>query len=241
MPKGEVTLSRETSANTQDNSYVLRWSLINERQFRSSHSNLVLSLLERSLGWGHSMWGFSLSVEIPSYDNSLHTSASYKNQILSFPHSKHLFTPKSTVEHVSTPILPPIMLEKTDLSRFTFPPLPALAPFLRDSKTYQVIFGGVLSIALLLAVLVVIDNARRSKIDLPGPSGWPLIGIGLDLPARPRKMLKGYREKYGDAFKMRLGWYDWVLFNTREGVREVFDRQVGATPDCFRAVRSSFS
>lgn len=39
-------------------------------------------------------------------------------------------------------------------------------------------------------------------------------------------MLRKYQSKYGDAFKMRLGWYDWVFFNTPQGVREVFDRQV---------------
>lgn len=117
----------------------------------------------------------------------------------------------------------PYKLDFTDFAPFT---LPALSPHFRTSKTYSVIFCGILAITSLFVVLIVIDNAWRRKINLPGPNGWPLIGIGLDLPARPRKMLNAYRKKYGDAFRMRLGWYDWVLFNTRDGVREVFDRQV---------------
>jgi len=120
------------------------------------------------------------------------------------------------------------MFYKLDFTDFTLPGLPALPPLLRTSKINQVLLGGSLSVAFLLILSVVYDDVWRSKIDLPGPSGWPLIGIGFDLPARPRKMLSAYRKKYGDAFKMRLGWYDWVLFNTRDGVREVFDRQVSS-------------
>jgi len=123
------------------------------------------------------------------------------------------------------------MSYKLDFTDFTLPTLSALSAVFRTSKTYNVLFGGLLAITLLLIILIVFDNARRKKIDLPGPNGWPLIGIGLDLPARPRKMLDAYRKKYGDAFKMRLGWYDWVLFNTRDGVREVFDRQVSCYLD----------
>ena len=93
----------------------------------------------------------------------------------------------------------------------------------------QTFYVGVTIISgcqLLVQVAVAIYNGRRNRIDLPGPRGWPWIGIGFDLPKRPRKMLSGYRVKYGDAFKMRLGWYNWVFFNTPEGVKEVFDKQV---------------
>ena len=94
------------------------------------------------------------------------------------------------------------------------------------------IAGVVACVLIVYQVSFSIKDARRRKIDLPGPRGWPLIGQGLDLPARPRKMLNEYRAKFGDAFKMRLGWYDWVFFNTPEGVREVFDRQVSRSqPD----------
>lgn len=70
---------------------------------------------------------------------------------------------------------------------------------------------------------------RRPKINLPGPKGWPLIGLGLDLPRRPRQMLNDYRQKYGDMFQMRLGWYDWIFFNDPRDVKEVFDRKAAVT------------
>ena len=86
------------------------------------------------------------------------------------------------------------------------------------------VVGGSL---LLLQVAVSLYRAHRDRIKLPGPKGWPLIGVGLDLPKRPRQTLGEWREKYGDTFKMKLGWYNWVFFNTPEAVKEVFDKQVG--------------
>ncbi len=94
---------------------------------------------------------------------------------------------------------------------------------------------------LLLLVATLISSGNRKKIDLPGPTGWPLIGIGLDLPKRPRKMLNEYRAKYGDAFKMRLGWYDWVFFNTPEAVKEVFDKQVSSYQRFIRSAREALA
>ncbi|KAA8649463.1 cytochrome P450 [Aspergillus tanneri] len=72
---------------------------------------------------------------------------------------------------------------------------------------------------------------RTSMTGIPGPSGWPLIGIGLDLPARPREMLNKWTAQYGDIFKARIGWYDWVFFNSPRAVKEVFDRQAAVTSD----------
>ena len=66
----------------------------------------------------------------------------------------------------------------------------------------------------------------EGKIDLPGPKGWPLIGIGIDLPARPRKLLTDLADKYGDICKVQVGWYDWVILSSREAVKDVFDKQV---------------
>lgn len=98
-------------------------------------------------------------------------------------------------------------------------------PALSIENVYAALAIAVGSFALL-QILLLLSGDHRRKIDLPGPTGWPLIGIGLDLPKRPRKILNEYRAKYGDAFKIRLGWYDWVFFNTPEAVKEVFDKQV---------------
>ena len=97
--------------------------------------------------------------------------------------------------------------------------------FYETPSFYTLLVVAGCGVILVRVAIVIIDPFRR-KIDLLGPRGWPLVGQGFNLPTRPRKLLREYQSKYGDAFKMRLGWYDWVLFNTPQGVREVFDRQV---------------
>ena len=97
--------------------------------------------------------------------------------------------------------------------------------FYETPSFYTLLVVAGCGVVLVRIAIVIIDPFRR-KIDLLGPRGWPLVGQGFNLPARPRNLLREYQSKYGDAFKMRLGWYDWVLFNTPQGVREVFDRQV---------------
>jgi hypothetical protein len=79
-----------------------------------------------------------------------------------------------------------------------------------------------------LFLLTVKYSRKKSKglANIPGPAGWPLVGIGLDLPARPRELLNSWAAKYGDTFKVRVGWYDWVFFNHPDAVKQVFDRQV---------------
>lgn len=104
---------------------------------------------------------------------------------------------------------------------------PTLSLFLASQKTYNVVGISFLAVVTFLgSILYLLDRSRLPKIDLPGPTGWPFIGVALALPERPRKMLGEYRKRYGDAFQVRLGWYNWVIINTPEGVTEVFDRQV---------------
>ena len=121
-----------------------------------------------------------------------------------------------------------------DRGTFTLPVLHFDTVKLSTSTKISIV-GGVLLLIQLLAAALVSFTGKRRKIDLPGPKGWPLIGIGLDLPARPRQMLDGWKKKYGDTFKVRLGWYDWVFFDSRDAVKEVFDRQVRYPPrrKCF--------
>lgn len=124
------------------------------------------------------------------------------------------------------PSLEPFISSLNPLISSLDPFIARLDPVISALKFYSVVVIASATFIFLFSSLVFIDNARRRRINLPGPKGWPLIGVGLDLPARPRKMLNTYRKKYGDVFKVRMGWYDWVFFNTPEGVKEVFDKQV---------------
>jgi hypothetical protein len=39
-------------------------------------------------------------------------------------------------------------------------------------------------------------------------------------------LLNSWATQFGDTFKVRVGWYNWVFFNHPDAVKEVFDRQL---------------
>ncbi|CAG8897611.1 unnamed protein product [Penicillium egyptiacum] len=95
-----------------------------------------------------------------------------------------------------------------------------------------VLFGFACAFLLFQLLFWTVRYSRKhTKLpaNIPGPSGWPLIGIGLDLPARPRQLLNRWTAQYGDTFKVRVGWYNWVFFNSPDAVKEVLDRQAAIT------------
>ena len=59
--------------------------------------------------------------------------------------------------------------------------------------------------------------------------GWPWIGIGFSLPANAPEVFRDWTRQYGEVFKIRVGWYDWVIVNSPEAVKELFDKQVCST------------
>ncbi|KAI1174104.1 putative O-methylsterigmatocystin oxidoreductase [Nemania sp. FL0916] len=71
-------------------------------------------------------------------------------------------------------------------------------------------------------------NKRLDTI--PGPKGrFPFVGLGLHLPLDAGTLFYNWALAYGDIFKIRVGWYDWVVINTPEAVREILEKQGVAT------------
>lgn len=89
------------------------------------------------------------------------------------------------------------------------------------------------SVALLLAAagLVVSWLRHDRRLDaIPGPRGrYPFIGIGWFLPPNAAELFHDWALTYGDIFKVRVGWYDWVVINTPEAVREILEKQAVST------------
>lgn len=85
-------------------------------------------------------------------------------------------------------------------------------------------------LVVLSALLALVAWVRRDRRldNMPGPQGWPLIGIGLGLPRRPISTMHEWALEHGEVFKLRVGWYNWVVLNSPQAVREVLDKQVGA-------------
>ena len=82
--------------------------------------------------------------------------------------------------------------------------------------------------AIVLAVVSVSAwLSRDRRLDkLPGPKGYPLIGIGISLPPKAPDRMREWASMYGEVFKMRVGWYNWVVINSPQAFRDILDKQV---------------
>ncbi|KUL82317.1 hypothetical protein ZTR_09715 [Talaromyces verruculosus] len=65
----------------------------------------------------------------------------------------------------------------------------------------------------------------RSLDTIRGPKGHFLFGIGLSLPPRATYVFREWAQEYGELFKIRVGWYNWVVVNSPAAMREIFDKQ----------------
>ncbi|RYO83500.1 hypothetical protein DL766_004974 [Monosporascus sp. MC13-8B] len=78
---------------------------------------------------------------------------------------------------------------------------------------------------LAVAVWATLRDRRLDKI--PGPRDSLITGIGLDLPPNALQKFREWAEQYGEIYKIRLGWYTWVVLSSPEAVKEILDKQVG--------------
>ena len=85
--------------------------------------------------------------------------------------------------------------------------------------------------AIFTAATIVIAWLRRDRrLDsIPGPKGYPLIGVGYKLPPKAPAVFRKWAMDYGDVFKIRVGWYNWVVINTPEAIREILEKQAIST------------
>jgi cytochrome P450 len=91
----------------------------------------------------------------------------------------------------------------------------------------------VASLTILLGLVAVVTSwlRRDRRLDtIPGPGGgYPLIGLGFHLSPNAPPLFYKWALKYGDIYKIRIGWYDWVVINTPDAVREILEKQAIAT------------
>ena len=94
-------------------------------------------------------------------------------------------------------------------------------------QTHRIIILAVLlGIAVLITTYLQHD---RPLSTIPGPKGYPLIGLGYKLPAKAPTVFRQWAAEYGEVFKIRVGWYNWVVINTPEAIREILEKQAAIT------------
>ncbi|RYO96035.1 hypothetical protein DL763_003427 [Monosporascus cannonballus] len=57
------------------------------------------------------------------------------------------------------------------------------------------------------------------------PDGDVLVWGRSGLPPNARDVLGKWAREYGELFRLRIGWYDWVVVNSPEAFKEIFDKQ----------------
>lgn len=80
-------------------------------------------------------------------------------------------------------------------------------------------------------VLVAIVWLRRDRRlgTIPGPGGSLLLGVGYKLPPKAPATFRRWATEYGDVFRIRVGWYNWVVINTPEAIRDILEKQAVVT------------
>ncbi|KAJ5751811.1 Cytochrome P450 E-class group I [Penicillium odoratum] len=84
----------------------------------------------------------------------------------------------------------------------------------------------VLSCAILLAHWLRRDRRLET---IPGPKTTPFIGVGYKLPPKAPLLFRQWAQEYGDVFRIRVGWYNWVVINSPDAVREILEKQAVKT------------
>ncbi|KAF2169981.1 hypothetical protein M409DRAFT_19597 [Zasmidium cellare ATCC 36951] len=94
----------------------------------------------------------------------------------------------------------------------------------------------VLGLALLLCLVVptlayilIRQRAEYHLKTIAGPAGNLLTGIGISLPYRAHNVMRQWAVEYGELFRIRVGWYNWVVVNSAEAMKEIFDKQSSST------------
>lgn len=82
------------------------------------------------------------------------------------------------------------------------------------------------AVVLVVTAFVMTWLRRDRRLDtIPGPRGYPLIGVGYQLPPKAPALFRKWATEYGDVFKIRVGWYNWVVINSPEAIRDILEKQ----------------
>jgi cytochrome P450 len=87
-----------------------------------------------------------------------------------------------------------------------------------------------LAALISLVIVAVLWLRRDQRIDsIPGPKGYPLLGQGYKLPSNANDLFRKWAIQYGDVFRVRVGWYNWVVINSPEAIAEILEKQAVKT------------
>jgi len=92
-----------------------------------------------------------------------------------------------------------------------------------------VFLPGAIVLSLVLLQKLFHRKTPHGYQPVPGPRGWPVVGNTWQLRPQPQSQFKAWAREYGDLFRIRIGWYDWIFVNDPAAVKEIFDKQSAIT------------
>ncbi|KAI1428592.1 putative O-methylsterigmatocystin oxidoreductase [Xylaria sp. FL1777] len=98
-----------------------------------------------------------------------------------------------------------------------------LLTFFNATVVLAVGFGAL--IAYLFAGLYL---QSRGLLTIPGPDSHLSLWGRSTLPPDAPEALRELAGKFGEVFKLRIGWYNWVVINSPGAFKEIFDKQVSS-------------
>ncbi|KAL8719644.1 MAG: hypothetical protein Q9225_003366 [Loekoesia sp. 1 TL-2023] len=87
---------------------------------------------------------------------------------------------------------------------------------------------SVIVFTVLFSLFLAYRWIRRDRAldSIPGPRSYPFIGtFPVGPPPHTAEVFRGFAREYGELFKFRMGWYNWVAVNSPEAMKELFDKQ----------------
>ena len=96
-----------------------------------------------------------------------------------------------------------------------------------SEESSDIIFKICLPLVVILVAWSLFQRRNNPLRTIPGPKWkYPVIGLGFGLPPKPIHVFRKWAQEYGEIFRIRVGWYDWVVINSPEAFKEIFDKQV---------------
>lgn len=85
-----------------------------------------------------------------------------------------------------------------------------------------------LVVLIIVSILGWLQRDRRLEA-IPGPRTNRFYGLGLKLPPNAAALFREWANEYGELFRVRVGWYNWVVISSPEAVREILEKQAVST------------
>lgn len=95
-----------------------------------------------------------------------------------------------------------------------------------NMRQYMLLVFVVFLIATGLALAVLRRNSNKGPQLIPSPAGDWLSWTRTSLPFRAQDVMRRWALECGELFQIRIGWYNWVVVNSPQAMKEIFDKQV---------------